>query len=262
MSDRVTIGGTVYESFGSNTSNLLLKCNGTARIQWGSKLIDLIKNGKLAISENSNNIFVVAKDSEIKSDGLYVVNENENFKILIYKNGNRYDLSGTNLYISTTSEQQLTADQKQQALINLGVCYNTLEELKTSDKNQGFAYVIENNTLYTLNQGEYNKVSTEAVEDALISNSSSEVINSSDNVANTSEFASSNTFTRGMIVMYSGKDIPKGWAICDGQSYTYNGITSETPNLSDKFIKMERLNNLDEVNNALSYYSLIFIMKL
>jgi hypothetical protein len=48
MSERTTIGGTVYEAIGSSSSNLLLKCNGTARIQWGGKLIDLIKNGKIA----------------------------------------------------------------------------------------------------------------------------------------------------------------------------------------------------------------------
>ena len=30
MSERVTIGGVAYEAIGSNSSNLLLKCNGTA----------------------------------------------------------------------------------------------------------------------------------------------------------------------------------------------------------------------------------------
>ena len=52
MSERTTIGGTVYEAIGSSSSNLLLKCNGTARIQWGSKLIDLIKNGKIASGDS------------------------------------------------------------------------------------------------------------------------------------------------------------------------------------------------------------------
>ena len=42
MSERTTIGGVTYESVGSSSSNLLLKCNGTARIQWGTKLIDLV----------------------------------------------------------------------------------------------------------------------------------------------------------------------------------------------------------------------------
>ena len=59
MSERTTIGGTVYEVVGSSSSNLLLKCNGTARIQWGNKLIDLIKNGKIASTYNTvENIFI------------------------------------------------------------------------------------------------------------------------------------------------------------------------------------------------------------
>jgi hypothetical protein len=45
-------------------------------------------------------------------------------------------------------------------------------------------------------------------------------------------------FVRGMIVMHSGlENIPEGWAICDGKSYTFNGVTSITPNLLGRFIK-------------------------
>jgi hypothetical protein len=53
MNEKVTIGGTSYETVGSKSSNLLLRCNGTARIEWGDKLIDLIKNGKIAVENNS-----------------------------------------------------------------------------------------------------------------------------------------------------------------------------------------------------------------
>jgi hypothetical protein len=46
------------------------------------------------------------------------------------------------------------------------------------------------------------------------------------------------TFIRGMIIMYyGGISIPEGWAICDGNTYTYNGISTTTPNLINKFIK-------------------------
>ena len=38
MMEKTTIGGTTYDSIGSSSSNLLLKCNGTARIQWGGQL--------------------------------------------------------------------------------------------------------------------------------------------------------------------------------------------------------------------------------
>lgn len=43
---------------------------------------------------------------------------------------------------------------------------------------------------------------------------------------------------RGMIIMHSGLGgIPSGWAPCDGGTYTYDGITSKTPDLRNRFIK-------------------------
>ncbi|WP_340621744.1 tail fiber protein [Xenorhabdus siamensis] len=47
---------------------------------------------------------------------------------------------------------------------------------------------------------------------------------------------------RGMIMMFSGKDIPVGWALCDGN----NG----TPNLIDRFILGGKLNDINSKNNA------------
>ncbi len=92
MIEKTTIGGTTYDSIGSSSSNLLLKCNGNAKIQWGGKLIDLIKNGKLAIENNSNSnqIFIVSNESEIKLDGIYVITEGEIPKLCICKNGQQY----------------------------------------------------------------------------------------------------------------------------------------------------------------------------
>ena len=46
------------------------------------------------------------------------------------------------------------------------------------------------------------------------------------------------SFARGMIVMHYGQSpIPIGWAPCDGKEHTFNGVTTITPNLVDKFIK-------------------------
>jgi hypothetical protein len=52
--------------------------------------------------------------------------------------------------------------------------------------------------------------------------------------------------------MYSGiAEIPTGWAICDGGSYTYMGITTTTPNLTGRFIKaVTNINEIGEVNNT------------
>ena len=104
MSERTTIGGTVYETVGSSSSNLLLKCNGTARIQWGNKLIDLIKNGKIASGESSTPIKIISDESEITSDGIYVLNTETSDQLWIRKDNTNYNFTGSELYISASTK--------------------------------------------------------------------------------------------------------------------------------------------------------------
>lgn len=153
MNQRTTIGGTVYESVGSNTSNLLLRCNGTARIQWGNKLIDLIKNGKLAVENSSAQVSIIKDESEIKQDGLYVINNDKSSKLFVCKNGERYDITGSDLYISASTKQDFTVEQKKQAQENLGMYYNTLKDLENAGIQDGVAYVLEDTSLYTIQNG-------------------------------------------------------------------------------------------------------------
>lgn len=153
MMEKTTIGGTTYDSIGSSSSNLLLKCNGTARIQWGNKLIDLIKNGKIASGGANEQIFIISDESQIKSDGIYILNTGESSQLLVYKNKQKYNLTESNLYISTTNKQNITVDQKQQALENIGIYYNTLEEVENAKIQNGIVYVIDSKTLYTIKDG-------------------------------------------------------------------------------------------------------------
>lgn len=153
MSERTTIGGTVYEAIGSSSSNLLLKCNGTARIQWGGKLIDLIKNGKIASGDSQELIFIIGDESEMKSDGIYILTTEESDQLLVFKDGNKYNFTNTDLYISASKEQNLTVEQKKQALDNIGIYYDTLTEVQSAGIKNGIVYVTENKTLYTIKDG-------------------------------------------------------------------------------------------------------------
>jgi microcystin-dependent protein len=192
MTDRTTIGGIVYETLGSSNSNLLLKCNGTARIQWGSKLIDLIKDGKIASgASSSEQIYVVSSESEIRSDGIYVVSSDSTTDLFICKNGTHYNLSGTDLYISAINKQNLTAEQKYQALTNLGLCYPTLVEAKESGIQNGLVYITSTDQLYTIHEGVFKEfqatLQTVAVEQEIeekgdIINSSFQIVLSIDNL--------------------------------------------------------------------------------
>ena len=153
MSEKTTIGGVVYESIGSSTSNLLLKCNGTARIQWGHKLIDLIKNGKVVSNNSSEQIFLISDEDQIASDGIYILDKNQSNKLFICKDGNKYDFAGTDLYISANTKQSITDEQRTQALENIGLYYNTLNDVYDAGIKNGIVYILDENKLYTIKDG-------------------------------------------------------------------------------------------------------------
>lgn len=180
MSERTVIGGTSYETVGSSSANLLLKCNGTARIQWGNKLIDLIKNGKIASDNSSEQVLIISDTSEIKRDGIYIMNTDDSPQLLISKDGETYNLIGSDLYISASRKQDITAEQRKQALENIGMYFNTLDDVQSSGIKDGIVYVLEDNTLYVIRSGVISefeaKLKTVTVEKE---NERGEVINSS-----------------------------------------------------------------------------------
>lgn len=321
MSERTTIGGTVYEAIGSSSSNLLLKCNGTARIQWGNRLIDLVKNGKIASGDSQELIFIVNDESEIKNNGIYILTTNESSQLYIYKDGNKYDFNSPNLYVQTNTQQNLTVEQKSKVLENIGIQYNTLQELQQAKIKNGIAYVIENKNIYTINDGVIEEftgklktitVTTDTTSDTdndinsttkvvlsvlddqyLILSDQRITVNYSLYLSNYAQLGSEGSdnkqgyrlynnngtafldidkvnvrkslifeqnkevtlsdiyFSRGMIMMHSGiTPIPEGWAICDGSDYTFNGVTSTTPDLRNKFIKaVATVSEIKNVNN-------------
>lgn len=239
MSERTVIGGVSYETVGSSSSNLLLRCNGTARIQWGSKLIDLIKNGKIASSESQDFIFEVASEEDIKKDGIYILNteteEDTKQELLVFKNGQKYSLKEMDLYISATNKQEITVEQQKQALENIGILYNTLADVPATQIQNGLVYVLDQHTLYSIKNGTLTAYQAEVKTVTVEKQEQSETdINKSRSTLNNT------SFIKGMIIMYhNSESIPEGWAICDGQEHTYLETVIKTPNLSDKFIKDE-----------------------
>lgn len=220
MSERTTIGGTTYESLGSSSSNLLLKCNGTARIQWGSKFIDLIKNGKLAIGSGATSIFNIESVSDIKQDGVYVLNNTKSLELWVCNKGKHYQITGDALYVSASTKQDIPVDQQEQILSNIGIYYNTMEDVNNSGVKNGLVYVLENKTLYTIHNGIIEEFKALLKPDTDEKNNDNETINKPDTV----------TFVKGMVTLYSKSlPIPQGWAFCDGNSYTYKGEDITTP---------------------------------
>lgn len=220
MNERTTIGGTVYETVGSSSSNLLLRCNGTARIQWGNKLIDLIKNGKLASGDGPGSVYVISNESEIKSDGIYILNNDTSSQLWICTKGKQYSLTGTDLYISASTKQDITVDQQRQVLENMSIYFNTIDDVINAGIKDGLIYIEELKKFYHLIDGKVELIQTMPVAESVEQLKNQGDLNPSEEVY----------FTKGMIIRYINVgQIPAGWAKCDGSVYNYNGEATTTP---------------------------------
>lgn len=140
--------GRSYSQVGNSDQDFLIKTRGQIKIQYGNKFIDLIKDGKLNC--DSKSIFSVKSKDDIKKDGIYLVNGTE----VYLKIGSEPEFpiisNDGELFVSYES-QETTGEQKQQALINLGlVCENSNN---IPDIKNGFVYVSNDDKLYIINNG-------------------------------------------------------------------------------------------------------------
>lgn len=147
--------GRNYDSVGSSNSDFLIKTKGFVKIQWGSKFIDIIKDGK--VNADSDFIFTVSNKDEIGTkNGIYVT-DNSDIYLRIENNILPISSSSGNTYVSFLEEQKTNADQKYQALKNIGLVYSTLEEVP--ELKNGIVYIEGTNKIYTVLNGkltEYN----------------------------------------------------------------------------------------------------------
>lgn len=153
--------GKNYQETGSSSSPLLLRSNGEIKLQWGNKFIDLVKNGKIN-SESKDYIFTVDTSDEIKTNGIYLVTENNSIWINIDDTKTQLSTTDTT-YVSFLTQQETTSEQKQQALTNLGLIYENTDSLNKAGLITGLAYVVESNKLYLIQNGivsEYQVTST------------------------------------------------------------------------------------------------------
>ncbi len=143
--------GKNYQETGKSSSPLLLRSNGEIKLQWGNKFIDLIKNGKLN-NQSDNILFTVSTTNDINKDGIYLVTEDNS--IWFSLNGTILQLSDSGTtYISYMTEQKTTAEQKYQALTNIGFYYKTLEEAQQANLTTGIIFNQADNKLYIIKEG-------------------------------------------------------------------------------------------------------------
>lgn len=150
--ENLSIFGRSYQQVGNSNSDFLIKTKGQVKVQWGSKFIDIIKDGKINV--DSKFIFKVSNLSDIGvKDGLYVVGDNS----IYLKIG---DLEPINLvgeigntFVSFVEGQETTSNAKHNALVNIGFIYKTLNEINETSLQNGIIYVESEQKLYIIQDG-------------------------------------------------------------------------------------------------------------
>ena len=144
--------GNSYSSAGSSSSDYLIKTRGKVKIQIGNKFIDLLKDGKINV--DSKFIF---KEKEVGSkDGIYIIGDGEDAKVIISIGGSQIDLKGEvgTTYVSFLGIQETTPEQKYTALQNIGFLYKNVSDVQSNGLKTGIVYVESEQKLYIVQDGQ------------------------------------------------------------------------------------------------------------
>lgn len=143
--------GRSYETVGKSSSDFCIKTKGQVKVQWGSKFIDLIKDGKINVNSN----FIYKSNSVGVKDGLYVIGEGDSQQVILQVGGRQISLIGETgtTYVSFMGEQKTTADAKHTALTNIGFLYQNLNDIGTAGLQNGIVYVESEQKLYIIKDG-------------------------------------------------------------------------------------------------------------
>ena len=119
-----TLFGRTYDHIGSTDSDFIIKTRGQVKIQWGKVFIDLIKDGKINVDAK-----FIYKEKEVGvKDGIYVIGEGEDSRVVLLINGTQIYLKGDvgTTYVSFLGPQEISSDGKHIALTNIGFIYPSL----------------------------------------------------------------------------------------------------------------------------------------
>ena len=167
---KTKVAGKPSNIVGDSNSTLILR-GSSLKYQFGNSFIDIIKNGKLNVSSEKL-IKKVTSEDEITSNGLYIIEKSVYIKVddvVIQLTG------GSDTYLSfMVSQEDITSEQKQIALKNIGFYYDTIEQVQQANIKSGLVYILGDNKLYNIINGEIkefvNPTSTSINTDSTIKN--------------------------------------------------------------------------------------------
>lgn len=151
MSNKIQLFGRSYNQYGDSDTDVIIKTKGQVKIQWGSKFIDLIKDGKIAV--DSSFIFKVQDVSKIGvKDGIYVVGGES---VYLKVGDSTINLIGEigDTFVSFMEGQETTSEAKYNAMVNIGFIYKSLDEVGNTSLQNGVIYIESEQKLYLVKDG-------------------------------------------------------------------------------------------------------------
>ena len=150
--------GRSYDQIGSSNSDFIIKTKGQVKIQYGSKFIDLIKDGKI----NADSNFIYKSKSVGSKNGFYVLEDGSVW--LVVSNSEPISIASSEIgttYVSFLGEQETTSDNKHQALVNIGFLYPDLLSIDESSLKNGIIYIESEHKLYIVIDGQLQEYTIE-----------------------------------------------------------------------------------------------------
>lgn len=151
MADKIKLFGRSYNQIGTADADAIIKTKGQLKIQYGNKFIDLIKDGKINV--NAEFIFKAKSMEDISgNDGIYICDDGSIYLKVGDSVINLLGEVGTT-YVSFLEEQETTAEQKHQALVNIGFLHENFDSIGDTSLQNGIVYIESEQKLYTIVNG-------------------------------------------------------------------------------------------------------------
>ena len=151
MADTIKLFGRSYNQIGTTDADAIIKTKGQLKIQYGNKFIDLIKDGKINV--NAEFIFKAKSMEDISgNDGIYICDDGSIYLKVGDSVINLLGEVGTT-YVSFLEEQETTAEQKHQALVNIGFLHENFDSIGDTSLQNGIVYIESEQKLYTIVNG-------------------------------------------------------------------------------------------------------------
>lgn len=151
MSNFDKLFGRTYSTVGNSDSDFIIKTRGQVKVQWGKKFIDIIKDGKLNVDEEV--IKKVSSPDRISSDGIYYVESTNEVMLKIGNTVINLSNDGSGTFVSYALSQNVTSEQREMALSNIGIRFNSEESAIASGIDSGIVFLDDSQRWYIVKDG-------------------------------------------------------------------------------------------------------------